>query len=231
MEDTLSPSLQPAQLTTIHPEINEIKSATSGSKSGIKSLPRSIRWRLQLGVWKYPLLDETHNDDVNNPTMASSSSTSTRQTTLIQNIWEHNRDLVEIQRSNYNLLVEMLQEVMNQDKHSDEDNPITHKDKTNHLHECISKSDDHNQSKVSVEDIDPLTAMAKERDAQEQRLHELDIQYRKRRARRRLGVTPDDKDRGDIYSVSELLKPSKISFYNIRKLTHLIQGKFRIRTH
>ena len=130
------------------------------------SLPRSVRWRLQLGVWKLPHKDEGE-----------------LQWTL-EEILERNHDLIEIQRGNYNLLVEMLHELMEQEEQE--------------------QVQEQQQEESITLDVDPLTALVQERDAQAQRLHDLDLKYRKQRARRKRGVAECDSDRGDTYSVSHV---------------------------
>ena len=147
------------------------------------ALPRSIRWRLQIGVWSLP--------DTDAPDSEGSPIGGDRTWTLHE-ILERNHDQVEIQRGNYNLLVEMMQEIMEQD-----DQPY----KTTEQGE-VEATPAHIALVPADTDIDPLTALLKERDAQEQRLHELDLKYRTRRARRKRGVIDCESDRGDTYSVS-----------------------------
>jgi hypothetical protein len=170
------------------------------------ALPRSIRWRLQIGVWSLP-------EDMDAPDSGgargayengsgSGSGSSRDRTWTLEEIWERNHDQIEIQRGNYNLLVEMLQEIMEQD-----DQPykgMEHCDVTEAAAAPVPSAPVQTPVPTAAEDvdIDPLTALVKERDAQEQHLHELDLKYRKRRARRKRGVVDGESDRGDTYSVS-----------------------------
>jgi hypothetical protein len=67
-------------------------------------------------------------------------------------------------RGNYNLLLEILHELMEQEE-----------------------QEQLQEDSITLE-MDPLTALVQERDAQAQRLHDLDLKYRKQRARRKRGV-------------------------------------------
>lgn len=86
------------------------------------------------------------------------------QRTLEEILLERNQDFIEIQRGNYNLLLEMLHELMEQEE-----------------------QEQLQEDSITLE-MDPLTALVQERDAQAQRLHDLDLKYRKQRARRKRGV-------------------------------------------
>jgi hypothetical protein len=149
------------------------------------ALPRSIRWRLQIGVWSLPEKDEPDSD-------CNNTSGGDRTWTLVE-LLERNHDQIEIQRGNYNLLVEMMQEIMEED-----DQPYKGTEQGE-----VEATPAHIPIVPADVDMDPLTALVKERDAQEKRLHELDLKYRTRRARRKRGVIDCESDRGDTYSVSK----------------------------
>ena len=160
------------------------------------ALPRSIRWRLQLGVWMLPSPQREQ--------LQLQDSDEIEPEWTLPEILERNQDLIDVQRGNYDLLVQMLQEVMEQNDEQEREQE----------HEQIDpESEDENPSNPSTPTtvslnttlpilVDPLTALVKERDAQEQRLYDLDLKYRKRRARRKRGLLPTETDRGDTYSVS-----------------------------
>ena len=90
------------------------------------------------------------------------------QRTLEEILLERNQDFIEIRRGNYNLLLEMLHELMEQEQEEQVQEQLQ-------------------EDSITLE-MDPLTALVQERDAQAQRLHDLDLKYRKQRARRKRGV-------------------------------------------
>ena len=179
------------------------------------SLPRSIRWRLQLGVWMLP--NDRHGEEVHDD--------ETRWTMV--DILERNKDLIEVQRGNYDLLFEMLQEIMEQ---NDEEEQLSDSESEKHLvglnGELPGSSPEPSGSTSSVEipestltsTLDPLSIFVKEKDAQEQRLHDLDLKYRKRRARRNRGLQISETDRGDTYSVSTPIILQETTFRGERSL-------------
>ncbi|KAI2501903.1 hypothetical protein MHU86_12524 [Fragilaria crotonensis] len=161
------------------------------------ALPRSIRWRLQLGVWMLPSSQKEQHQQH----WQDGDAHDTESEWTLTEILERNQDLIDVQRGNYDLLVQMLQEVMEQNDEQEQE------------HEQVREqndSDEEHPSKATTASlntklptpVDPLTALVKERDAQEQRLYDLDLKYRKRRARRKRGLLTTETDRGDTYSSS-----------------------------
>lgn len=153
---------------------------------------------MQLGVWRLPervssSYDTTSTDyDPSAPSITSTPASAppdTNQWTLDE-ILDYNKDIVHNQRGTYDLLRQMLQETMQQE-------------------EELEKHAAEHQDTVEGEDgdyvnVDPLTAIVQQRDAQEQRLTELDLKFRKRRAQRKRGVVDgegESSDRHDTYSV------------------------------
>ena len=94
------------------------------------------------------------------------------QRTLEEILLERNQDFIEIQRGNYNLLLEMLHELMEQEEQ---------------VQVQVQEQEQLQEASITLE-MDPLMALVQERDAQAQRLHDLDLKYRKQRARRKRGV-------------------------------------------
>lgn len=146
-------------------------------------LPRSIRWRLQLGLW---ILPDRENDQ--------------EQLWTLQEILDHNREIIEQQRQGYSQLLLQFEEEdgVNQGElnvqHAPDEKTGSVKEEANDQVDDIS----------SNPEVDPLTALLREREAQEERLHDLDLKYRKDKARRKRGVyqeLADTTDRGDTYSV------------------------------
>ena len=100
------------------------------------------------------------------------------QRTLEEILLERNQDFIEIQRGNYNLLLEMIHELMEQEE-----------------------QEQLQEDSITLE-MDPLTALVQERDAQAQRLHDLDLKTTSTSKAR--GIAECDSDRGDTYSVSHV---------------------------
>lgn len=169
-------------------------------------MPRSIRWRIQLGLLKIP---ETTPDQT---TPAS-----------LSDLAKHNRERLARQRQDYNRLVEKHEVhrvhhavVEDQDGFVVTDDSQTVEDDVDPL---LHPSHDASQNRGSAlpnekaAPLDPLTAMVMEQEKQEKRLHDLDLKYRKERARRKFGLPEEERviqddqhhdggDRFDTYSVS-----------------------------
>ena len=150
------------------------------------SLPRSIRWRLQLGLLQLPESADTDS--------LSLQELYEWNATQLQEQRERYRDLVEKHEANH--IVFPLQ----QEQHEEEAEQAP-----------VSPAVDNNAM------LDPLTAMVREQEAQEKRRQELDLKYRKERARRKRGIYEgetdvhgDSGDRGDTYSVCEIMCISRL---------------------
>lgn len=137
-------------------------------------LPRSIRWRIQLGLLQVP-------EDLDGADPA-----------LLNSLTELNRTRVEEQRAHYDALLE---------KHFASIRPIEEEEE-----ESLPEAQE--EPTVEEEDLlDPLTAMVMEQEAREKRRKELDLKYRKERARRNRGMSveaeDDDKWKDESFSVNE----------------------------
>ena len=141
------------------------------------ALPRSIRWRLQLGLWKLMHKDEGE------------------QEWSLQELNDFNKDLVKEQRDEYCRLVQRLRE----EEQKQIELEKQEKEKRAKEDPLAMMSAGENA------DVDPLTAMMLQQEAQEKRLQKLELKYRIERARRKHGLQTSeqsDGDRYDSYSVS-----------------------------
>jgi hypothetical protein len=140
-------------------------------------LPRSVRWRIQLG-----LLQE--------PTTKSSTSHCT-----LDEVTEYNRQVIAQQSEWFKALVE---------KHLEEEEDDDDKEEEE---EHAEEKEESVPQPPSI-DVDPLTAMVMEQQAQETRKAELYLKYRKERARMKRGlavearVIESENDQVDRASVS-----------------------------
>jgi hypothetical protein len=143
----------------------------------ISALPRSVRWRIQLG-----LLQE--------PTTKSSTSHCT-----LDEVTEYNRQVIAQQSEWFKALVE---------KHLEEEEDDDDKEEEE---EHAEEKEESVPQPPSI-DVDPLTAMVMEQQAQETRKAELYLKYRKERARMKRGlavearVIESENDQVDRASVS-----------------------------
>lgn len=160
------------------------------------SLPRSIRWRLQLGVWKLPdssrVVPQTadYYPDTDTPPPTPSPLY------VLEEIVESNHDLIEAQRRSYDVLVQELQQLV-QEHAAHQEAILATAEETSSIETLevafpTTQSDDDDEETDDMVMVDPLTAMALERDANEQRLQHLDLKYRKERARRKRGMQTED---------------------------------------
>jgi hypothetical protein len=175
----------------------------------ISSFPRSIRWRIQLGILRQPppqLTPPTTSTNTNHTTLQQQSSTCSYSNTTCQNnnggnsdssgdttagssngVWtldeilECNRPLV----SQWNLRFKELVEKYFEESEKD----------VNHIQLPQSDNDDNNNNNNHnvTPDLDPLTAMVMEQQAQDTRKAELYTKYRKERARMKRGLSIDDR--------------------------------------
>ncbi|KAG7366657.1 Rab-GTPase-TBC domain containing protein [Nitzschia inconspicua] len=120
----------------------------------ISALPRSVRWRIQLGLLQEPI-----------------TKSSNCHCTL-EEVTEYNRSVIAQQTEWFKSLVE---------RHLEED-----EQKQEEKEESTKEASAPSGSEVA--DIDPLTAMVMEQQAQETRKAELYLKYRKERARMKRGL-------------------------------------------
>lgn len=126
------------------------------------SLPRSVRWRLQLGLLALP------------------STTEEEQELSLKDLYDYNASLLQDQRNRFNDLREEHAEaleafVAEEQQHDDND----------------ETSATASPPPTTTASLDPLTAMLQEKEAQEERRRELELKYRKERARRNRGISND----------------------------------------
>jgi hypothetical protein len=190
-------------------------------------MPRSIRWRIQLGLLQVPEDEASEQQNKASPSLSD--------------LAKHNQERLALQRQEYDRLVEkheirrvLRHAVVMEDKDGfvvtdkkKESSPtlVANDDAVDPLFHTSSHNDDDNplaQNGVAPSDkkkssqLDPLTAMVMEQERQEKRLHDLDLKYRKERARRKFGISEgelrviqddhdaDGGDRFDTYSVSRI---------------------------
>lgn len=160
------------------------------------SLPRSIRWRLQLGVWRLPDSSRVVAQTTDFQSDSTPAPPPPSPLYVLQEIVEANRDLMEAQRRSYELLVQELQELVQE--HAEQEAKQQAKQEEAASTETLevafpnTPSDDDDEDSNGMVMVDPLTAMALERDAQEERLQNLDLKYRTERARRKRGMQGDE---------------------------------------
>jgi len=138
------------------------------------SLPRSMRWRLQLGVFKLP--------------PSSLSSSSDQQEVQVDkwsfsDLWQCNSDICQELRWEYTRLQQEWM-VFRSEQQTTQQTKQTKKP----IVVSLSKSSP---------SLDPLSAFAKENTAQEKRLEELELKYKREKALRKRGLYNEDNDGGD----------------------------------
>mmetsp|Transcript_14878 Transcript_14878/g.41426 ORF Transcript_14878/g.41426 Transcript_14878/m.41426 type:complete len:656 (+) Transcript_14878:96-2063(+) len=131
-------------------------------------LPRSVRWRIQLGLLRDPTSsDENHSNIYEEGGHRCS----------LQAVLEYNRDVVVQQAERFKELVgKHVEEKLDEGENSE------HTD---------SNDLDNSNASAKPSEIDPLTAMLMEQEAQETRKAELYLKYRKERARRKRGLATE----------------------------------------
>lgn len=140
----------------------------------LASLPRSVRWRIQFGLLQDPSSILTSAANIGKKEM---------HVCTLETVLNHNHQLITKQADRFKDLVE---------KHLEEptgDSNDSH-EQSNNLSPNRNELGDVNPSPKSA-DIDPLTAMVMEQEAQEIRKAELYLKYRKERARRKRGLTTE----------------------------------------
>ena len=133
--------------------------------SALDSLPRSVRWRIQLG-----LLNWSPDDPTTEPTL--------------DNIYDLNKTLIEQQKDKF-------RELMEKYVHEDEDQSELNDDQALSSADGVGEGGDTATDAGSAADVDPLTAMVMEQEGREKRKQELYLKYRKERARRKRGLATE----------------------------------------
>jgi hypothetical protein len=131
----------------------------------LSALPRSVRWRIQLGLLQDPSL-----------TIAPRSCT-------LEDVTELNRQMIINQGERFKYLVE---------KYVEED--VNENDNNNSGDETNNNNNKGNDTAAAASTsamLDPLTAMVMEEEARETRKAELYLKYRKERARRKRGLSTE----------------------------------------
>jgi hypothetical protein len=172
------------------------------------ALPRSVRWRMQMGLLKYPESDIGWT---------------------IADLHAYNEQVLNQQRAAYKSLCD--QYIQQQDSvpmnemvvEEDEDGFLVDRQQPE-MEEEISESEQQ-EEKLRLDDMDPLTMIVMDMEKKEKRRQELELKYRKEKALRKRGVAVtvtvavekvmyhDDTsggDRFDTYSVSRHFKCDNI---------------------
>lgn len=154
------------------------------------TLPRSVQWRLKLGILSEPPLTREGQED--NSSKRGSSSSSNHLTLEI--LLKQNQLIVTEINDKFKDLVtkhveedEQTQNERNESNHNDAaSNGGVGGNAGNNNHDTDTAA----TASVPAE-IDPLTAMVMEEQARETRKAELYLKYRKERARRKRGLTTE----------------------------------------
>ena len=164
-----------SQVGMIVPTVSEEEqqgARTNGTH--LSSLPRSVRWRIQLGLLQDPSKDIVANDVGIN---------SVGRICNLETLTDYNHDAIFKQAERFKCLVEKYVEEtieIDNEKQSASSSPSTE-----------NKGSDDFESSSKPAEIDPLTAMVMEQEAQETRKAELYLKYRKERARRKRGLATE----------------------------------------
>mmetsp|Transcript_52533 Transcript_52533/g.58717 ORF Transcript_52533/g.58717 Transcript_52533/m.58717 type:complete len:641 (+) Transcript_52533:101-2023(+) len=155
----------------------------------LSMLPRSVRWRIQLGL-------------LQDPSAIDLDST-------LETVLEYNKETLMECNKVFKELVEKVEETEEVDDSSD------NMDGTNDQALSSSSSSTPDTTKSIEVDVDPLTAIVLEKEARETRKAELYLKYRKERARRKRGLTTeariiesesDEVDRASLIIIEKDLK-------------------------
>lgn len=135
----------------------------------LSTIPRSVRWRIQLGV--YQCLDQS--------TTTPLDTLSTKE--LLDLIYDANHEKVQQQKERFESLVEKyVEEEVEEGEQQRQDAAAA---------EAAAVE--------AAPEIDPLTAMVMEQQAMETRKAELLLKYKKERARRKRGLSTEGRHIGD----------------------------------
>jgi len=169
----------PSQVGMIVPTVSEEEQQgvrTNGDH--LASLPRSVRWRIQLGLLQDPSAEDTVANTIKNG--------DEKHICNLETVLAYNHDVIFKQAERFKGLVEKyIEETTEVDNEQPSLSP--------------SSSSENNAAQPAESDpstaaeIDPLTAMVMEKEAQEKRKSELYLKYRKERARRKRGLTTEDR--------------------------------------
>jgi len=162
-------------------------------------LPRSVRWRIQLGLLQDPSAGAT----VANTKVIEDE----KLTCTLETVSAYNHDTVSAQAERFKGLVEKYVE---ESTEVDNEQPSLSKS-------LSSENNGFNGTNSTAEpaEIDPLTAMVMEQEALETRKAKLYLKYRKERARRKRGLTTeasiiesesDEVDRASLIIIEKDLK-------------------------
>ena len=155
----------------------------------LKSLPRSLRWRIQLGILHDPI--------------ASTNFAKNAKESIcnLNSILSHNEDEISRQAERFKNLVEKYTEETSE---VDNEHPDLSPSMPSDKFEFDSTS--------NSAEVDPLTAMVMEKEAQETRKAELYLKYRKERARMKRGLATEARV---IESESDEVDRATVSGYNV----------------
>ncbi len=181
----------PSQVRMIVPtESEEEQQGMRTNGEHLASLPRSVRWRIQLGLLKDPSADDSVTNANNNR--------DGKRNCNVEVVFENNRDVIQQQEDRFKALVQ---------KYVEETTDVGNDE---HATPPLSPEEIGFDSAKPAE-IDPLTAMVMEKEAQETRKAELYLKYRKERARMKRGLATEarviesESDGVDQASVSTLI--------------------------
>jgi hypothetical protein len=191
---------------------NHISLRQSPSFGDLKRFPRSVQWRIHLG-----LLKGCPDSDANagNPSVVVSS-------TSLEDVYKWNSEFIAQQQGRFKeLMAKYVEE--EQEEHPPDPaaslSPVAATPNKNNNNpgggDPLANSNNNN--------LDPLTAMFMEQEAQETRKQELYLKYRKERARRKRGLSSpgggaytggDESDDVDRVSVRVPLRVTFLLQYN-----------------
>lgn len=180
----------PSRVGMIVPTVSEEEQQgirTNGEHLAL--LPRSVRWRIQLGLLEDPL--------ANNTIPNTSKGGNNQLVCNVESVLELNRDAIAKQEERFKRL---------EDKYIEE----TADDERQEQASENNGFDSVNDSPKSAE-IDPLTAMVMEKEAQETRKAELYLKYRKEKAMMKRGLKTEARV---IESESDAVDRASVSNFN-----------------
>lgn len=158
----------PSQVRMIVPtESEEEQQGMRTNGVHLASLPRSVRWRIQLGLLKDPSADESGDG---------------KRICNVEMVFEHNRDVIKQQEDRFKAL---------EQKYVEETTEAGNEEHTTPPLSPEENGFDSVNSTAKPAEIDPLTAMVMEKEAQETRKAELYLKYRKERARMKRGLATE----------------------------------------
>ena len=165
----------PSQIRMIVPtESEEEQQGMRTNGEHLASLPRSVRWRIQLGLLKDPSAYDSVTNANNNGDGEGICN--------VEMVFENNRDVIQQQEDRFKNLVQ---------KYVEETTDVGNDE---HATPPLSPEEigfDSANSTAKPAEIDPLTAMVMENEAQEMRKAELYLKYRKERARMKRGLATE----------------------------------------